>query len=141
MIRPLAEYLRFLCAGLLVGLASVGFLEAGRWIVGRPELWIHGVLVALTYLFGATLSYWLQQGFVFHRRLPAAVRGFSVFFGICIAIAALAGVVAAALLAWPPLTRLFSAFAPAASLLAAALLLSPLSYGATRAFFRWWGGR
>ena len=134
-MRRSGQYLRFLVSGSVVGVASIAFFEVLRRAVGAQDLWVHGIVVSMTYLFGVLLSYWLQQSFVFARRMAVGLAPFLAFLAICAGASIVAGAVSGALLAWPPLRGVFSTYAPAASLIIAALAVSPASFLATRRFF------
>ncbi len=129
------QYGRFLAAGAAVGVASLVFFELLRRAFAVESIAGHAALVSLTYLAGALLSYKLQQSFVFARRIGPHVMPFVVFFAISAGVALAAGPVSAALLAWLPMRLWLGEQAPAASLLAGALIVSPLSFGLTRTFF------
>jgi hypothetical protein len=134
MKSSVAQYGRFLLAGIGVGLASIAFFEILRRMLGADAGWMHGMVVSLTYLFGALLSYRLQQNFVFARALAPGAMPFFAFFTLTIALSLVVGALSAALLSVQALRQLFGAAAPAASLIVAALSVSPLSFGATRLF-------
>lgn len=134
MKHSVAQYGRFLLAGIGVGIASILFFEILRRALGADTGLMHGMVVSLTYLFGALLSYRLQQSFVFSRPIAPGTMPFLAFFTLTVALSLVVGALSAALLNVQPLRELFGGAAPAASLIAAALAVSPLSFGAMRLF-------
>ena len=134
MKPSVAQYGRFLFSGVAVGLASIAFFEILRRALGANAGWVHGAVVSFTYLFGALLSYRLQQRFVFTRTLAPGAMPFLAFFALTVALSLVVGALSAALVGVQALRQLFGDAAPAASLVVAALAVSPISFGATRLF-------
>jgi hypothetical protein len=130
------QYARFLSAGIAVGVASIVFFEVLRHALEAQGGWLHGLVVSLTYVFGALLSYQLQQRYVFSRRMGRGVAPFAAFFALTVALSLVVGALSAALLELSAVQAIGGVAAPAATLIVAALVVSPLSFGATRLFFQ-----
>lgn len=135
MTRSIEQYLRFLSSGAIVGLASLAIFELLRYAFASDETWVHIAVVSTAYFLGALLSYRFQQSFVFRHYIKGGITWFLPFFGICICVSLIVGLVSAALLPWFSLHSVLSRYAPLASLVAAVLIVSPISFAAVRVYF------
>lgn len=128
------EFLRFLLTGTGVGLAGVIVLQ-GLLMLGGSHPWAQAAAIALTYLAGALLSFYLQQAYVFRRRAANPLTVFLAFLAVTVSISLGVGVLSGLLLSWPPVPRVLGALAPFAAFAFACVAAAPISYALTARLF------